>query len=65
MITRTYTETEIQGQLIDKIQENMEWLETTEGDEIASIGIEELEGILTRFLNIPIKLTIEYGKEKL
>lgn len=59
MITRTYTETEIQGQLIDKIQENMEWLETTEGDEIASIGIEELEGILTRFLNIPIKLTIE------
>ena len=57
MITRIYTETEIQGQLIDKIQENIEWLDTTEGDEIECIGIENLEGILSKFLNIPIKLT--------
>ncbi len=57
MITRVYTEIDIQHNLIDKIQENIEWLQTTEGDEIECIGIENLEGILTKFLNTSIKLT--------
>lgn len=43
--------------LKDKIQENIEWLETTEGDEIECISIENLEGILSKYFNNPIKLT--------
>jgi hypothetical protein len=44
--------------LIHNIQQNIEWLETTEGDEIECIGIENLEGILSRFFNKTIKLSI-------
>jgi len=44
-------------ELIDAIQSEIEFLSTSEGDEIECIGIENLEGILQRFLNIPIKLT--------
>jgi hypothetical protein len=43
--------------LVKAIQSEIEWFETTEGDDLECIGIENLEGILGRFLNIPIKLT--------
>jgi hypothetical protein len=43
--------------LIEAIQENTEWLQTTEEDEIECIGIENLEGILSKYLGTPIKLT--------
>ena len=36
--------------LIKEIQDNTEWLYTTQDDEVECIGIENLEGILTRFL---------------
>lgn len=55
-IERIYTDVEIQ-RLINEIQDETEWLTTTEEDEIECIGIENLQGILTRFLNTPIKLT--------
>jgi hypothetical protein len=45
--------------LIDAIQENIEWLESSEGDEIECIGIENLEGILSRYFDFKIKLTQE------
>ena len=43
--------------LVKAIQSEIEWFETTEGDDLECIGIENLEGILQRFLNTPIKLT--------
>jgi hypothetical protein len=43
--------------LIEAIQNEIEFLETTEGDEIECIGIENLEGILSKYLETPIKLT--------
>ena len=43
--------------LIKDIQENIEWLETTEGDEIECIGIENLEGILSKYFKTTIKLS--------
>ena len=46
----------VQG-LIDAIQAEVEWLETSEGDEIECIGIENLEGILSRYFEFKIKLT--------
>ena len=55
MIERRYTDVDIQ-QLINQIQDETEWLETTEEDEVECISIENLEGILTRFLNTQIKL---------
>lgn len=51
-----YSDIEV-GQLISQIQDEVEWLETTEGDEVECISIENLQGILTNFLNTPIKLT--------
>ena len=48
----------VQG-LIDAIQAEVEWLETSEGDEIECIGIENLEGILSRYFDFKIKLTQE------
>ena len=39
------------------IQNNIEWLETSEGDEVECIGIENLEGILSKYFNTEIKLT--------
>ena len=45
--------------LITEIQSNIEYLETSEGDEVECISIENLEGILTRFFNELIKLTNE------
>lgn len=45
--------------LIDQIQAETEWLETSEGDLIECIGIENLEGILSRYFDFKIKLTQE------
>ena len=45
--------------LIEMIQDNIEWLSTTEGDDIECIGIEILEGILSKFLNEKIKLSMD------
>ncbi len=44
--------------LINELQNNIEWLETTQGDEVECIGIENLEGILSRVLKRKIKLSI-------
>jgi hypothetical protein len=43
--------------LITAIQNETEWLTTTEDDEIECIGIENLEGILQKFFNKPIKIS--------
>ena len=43
--------------LIEDIQENIEWLETTQGDEVECISIENLEGILTRMLGTRILIS--------
>ena len=45
------------NELIEEIQNNVEWLSTTEGDEVECIGIENLEDILSRYLGVTIKLT--------
>jgi len=45
--------------LIEDIQSETEWLETSEGDEVECIGIENLEGILSRYFDFKIKLTQE------
>ena len=45
--------------LEELIQENIEWLETTEGDEVESISIENLEVILTRFFSRTITLKLK------
>lgn len=46
--------------LIEAIQDNIEWLTTTEEDgDVECIGIENLEGILGLFFNKRIKLTID------
>ena len=55
MIERRYTDVDIQ-RLVLQIQDETEWLETTEEDDVECISIEILEGILTRFLNTTIKL---------
>ena len=44
-------------ELIQEIQDNIEWLHTTEEDEVECISIENLEGILTRHFGKPIKLS--------
>jgi hypothetical protein len=42
-----------------EIQDNIEFLTTTEDDEVECIGVENLEVILSRFLKRKIKLTLE------
>ena len=42
--------------LIEEIQNEAEFLSTTEGDEVDCIGLENLEGILSKFLSQKIKL---------
>lgn len=44
--------------LIEAIQDEIEWLTTSEDDEIECIGIENLEGILSKFFNKTIKLSL-------
>ena len=43
--------------LVYEIQQEIEYLETTEGDSIECIGIENLEGILSRFFGLKIKIS--------
>jgi hypothetical protein len=43
--------------LIESIQNEIEWLETSEGDEIECIGIENLSGILSKYFNKTIILS--------
>lgn len=50
------------NRLIEDIQMYIEWLETTEGDEVECISIENLEMILSRQLEREIILS-ENGKE--
>ncbi len=45
------------NQLIEDIIFNIEWLQTTEGDEVECISIENLEVALSRFLNKKVKLS--------
>ena len=42
--------------LTDEIKENVEWLYTTDNDEVESISMENLETILSRFFGIKIEL---------
>ena len=44
-------------ELIFGIQENTEWLETTEGDIVECISIENLEALLTLLLRTTIKIS--------
>jgi phosphopantetheine adenylyltransferase len=37
--------------LEEQIKENVEWLYTTDNDELECISIENLEGILSKFFN--------------
>ena len=43
--------------LVYEIQQETEWLETTEGDSIECIGIENLEGILNRFFGFKLRIS--------
>jgi hypothetical protein len=45
------------NELIEEIILNIEWLETTDGDSVECISIENLEGVLSRFLNKKVKLS--------
>ena len=42
---------------VKDIQNEIEYLSTTEGDEIECISIENLEGLLSRFFNLTIKIS--------
>lgn len=44
-------------ELTYEIQQEIEYLETTDGDSIECIGIENLEGILSQFFGIKLKLS--------
>lgn len=50
-------EDQIFEQLEEEIKENVEWLATIDDDQVECIGIENLEGILSRFFNRKIYLT--------
>lgn len=43
--------------LVYEIQQEIEYLETTEGDSIECISIENLEGILNKFFGFKLKLS--------
>ena len=44
-------------QLEEEIKDYVEWLATIDDDQVECIGIENLEGILSRFFNRKIYLT--------
>ncbi len=44
-------------ELTYEIQQETEWLETTEGDSVECIGIENLEGILSRFFGFKLRIS--------
>lgn len=46
-------------QVLDMIDNHIEYLETNEGDELPSITIENLEGILNHYFNIENKIKKE------
>lgn len=55
--------------MLTEIENNIEWLDTTEGDSMECISIENLEGILSRFLGQKIKISeddnlIDYVNDK-
>jgi hypothetical protein len=56
MITRE-EEDQFFDQLEEEIKDNVEWLATIDDDQVECIGIENLEGILSRFFNRKIYLT--------
>lgn len=41
--------------LLKEIEDNTEWLQTTEGDEVECISIENLKGLLEHYLVINAK----------
>lgn len=43
--------------LIKAIQQETEWLSTTEEDEVECISIENLEGILTRWIGLRVVIS--------
>lgn len=43
--------------LITAIQQETEWLSTTDGDEVECISIENLEGILTRLVGLRVVIS--------
>lgn len=45
------------NELINNIKTETEWLQTTEGHEVECISLENLEGILSKYLNVKIKLS--------
>lgn len=47
------------AKLINDIQDNVEWLETTEGDEVECISIENLQALLSSYFGENIKLSHE------
>jgi hypothetical protein len=50
-------EDEFFERLEEEIKENVEWLATIDDDQVECIGIENLEGILSKFFNRKIYLT--------
>jgi len=50
---------------LEEVEFNREWLETTEGDEVECISIENLKGILKRYeiKEKAVKLTAQQDKE--
>ena len=51
-------------ELIEDIRTDIEWLLTSEDDEVECISIENLEGILSRHINLPVKLSVDSEEEK-
>jgi hypothetical protein len=43
--------------LINSIQAETEWLQSTQEDDVECISLESLEGILSRYFEFKIKLT--------
>jgi hypothetical protein len=50
--------------LIAEIQQETEWLHTSNGDEVECISIENLEFILTKFANTRILISEDHAPQK-
>ena len=44
-------------ELVYQIQQETEWLSTTEGDEIECVGIENLEGIIQNVFGVKLNIS--------
>lgn len=44
------------SKLVGEIQANTEWMTTSQKDDVECISIKNLEAILSRFLNVNVKL---------